>query len=232
MSKLTRGERFKDARTVFNKNKKQTMDEVFAATGVGKSAIQALEDDNISRSVGYDKVAKLSEHYGVSADYLLGISDVRSPDVSVRSMTDQLGLPEDIVTLILNWKNLPKIAESGCELSDEQKRIIAIADEMYPMQKDRYCTASEDFSMLIMFLFEAIMGRPASILEAFQQARRALVNEGDPSGCNIDEWIASCEFLEKTGFLAIPSDEVGEWYLDKMFRIIRQRMKDDLERLG
>ena len=45
MVRLTRGERFKDARTVHNQHKKQTMDEVAAATGISKSLIQALEDD-------------------------------------------------------------------------------------------------------------------------------------------------------------------------------------------
>ena len=89
MARLTRGERFKDARTVHNKNKKQTMDEVSAATGVSKSLIQSLEDDSVNRSVGYDKVAKLAEHYNVTTDYLLGLSDDPAP---MRSAVDDLGL--------------------------------------------------------------------------------------------------------------------------------------------
>lgn len=79
MARLTRGERFKDARTVHNLHKRKTMDEVSAATGVSKSLIQSLEDDSINRSVGYDKVAKLAEYYNVSADYLLGLSNDPSP---------------------------------------------------------------------------------------------------------------------------------------------------------
>ena len=71
MAKLTRGERFKGARLDFNQHQKQTMDEVAAATGISKSLIQALEDDENDRSVGYDKVAKLAAHYHVTTDYLL-----------------------------------------------------------------------------------------------------------------------------------------------------------------
>ena len=89
MAKLTRGERFKDARIVHNQHKKQTMDEVATATGVSKSLIQSLEDDNVNRSVGYDKVAKLAAHYRVTTDYLLGLSDDPFP---MPSVVDDLGL--------------------------------------------------------------------------------------------------------------------------------------------
>ena len=89
MAKLTRGERFKDARIVHNQHKKQTMDEVATATGVSKSLIQSLEDDSVNRSVGYDKVAKLAAHYRVTTDFLLGLSDDPSP---MPSVVDDLGL--------------------------------------------------------------------------------------------------------------------------------------------
>ena len=89
MAKLTRGERFKDARIVHNQHKKQTMDEVATATGVSKSLIQSLEDDSVNRSVGYDKVAKLAGHYRVTTDFLLGLSDDPFP---MPSVVDDLGL--------------------------------------------------------------------------------------------------------------------------------------------
>lgn len=73
--RLTRGERFKDARTELNQHGDQTMSEVYRATKINKSLIQALENDDSDRSVGYDKVATLAAHYNVSADYLLGLSD-------------------------------------------------------------------------------------------------------------------------------------------------------------
>lgn len=89
MARLTRGERFKDARIVHNRNGKQTMDEVATATGVSKSLIQSLEDDSVNRSVGYDKVAKLAAHYRVTTDFLLGLSDNPFP---MPSVVDDLGL--------------------------------------------------------------------------------------------------------------------------------------------
>lgn len=89
MARLTRGERFKDARIVHNRNGKQTMDEVATATGVSKSLIQSLEDDSVNRSVGYDKVAKLAAHYRVTTDFLLGLSGDPFP---MPSVVDDLGL--------------------------------------------------------------------------------------------------------------------------------------------
>lgn len=97
MARLTRGERFKDARIVHNQHKKQTMDEVSAATGVSKSLIQSLEDDSVNRSVGYDKVAKLAAHYNVTTDYLFGLSDDPAP---MRSAVDDLGLSPKAVEWI------------------------------------------------------------------------------------------------------------------------------------
>lgn len=98
MSTLTRGERFKDARLEHNRNGKQTMDEVYTATGVSASMIKDLEDDGKERSVGYDKIAILAEHYGVSADYLLSLTNDPKPKPCA---TDELGLSVKSVDWLL-----------------------------------------------------------------------------------------------------------------------------------
>ncbi len=101
MSVLTRGERFKDARTVHNQHGKQTLRAVKDATGITESAIQALEDDDSTRVVGYDKVAALAKHYGVSLDWLCSLSDdpSRTP-----SAADDLGLDPCVIKEILKIK--------------------------------------------------------------------------------------------------------------------------------
>ena len=104
MSTLTRGERFKDARLVYNRNGKQSMDEVYTATGVSASMIKDLEDDEKERSVGYDKIAILAKHYGVSADYLLSLTNdpKRTP-----CATDELGLSAKSINWLLELANSP-----------------------------------------------------------------------------------------------------------------------------
>lgn len=153
MAKLTRWERFKDARTVHNQHGKQTMDEVAIATGVSKSMIQSLEDEKADRSVGYDKVAKLASHYHVSADYLLGLSDDPSRNPSA---VDELGLSEKSVYGMKQWRD----TRSGCVLSDLISFIGAdvasIFDaEMYLSQaffaKDRADSAEQSLMAPIVF---------------------------------------------------------------------------------
>lgn len=102
MHKLTRGERFKGARLDYNQHGKQTMDEVTIATGISKSMIQSLEDDESQRSVGYDKVAILAKHYGVSADWLLGLSEDYHKEPCA---ADQIGLSADVIHAILDADN-------------------------------------------------------------------------------------------------------------------------------
>lgn len=95
--KLSRGERFVEARTKYNRHGKQTTHDVAKATGVSASAINALENDDIQRDVGYEKVTLLAKHYGVTTDWLLGLTDDPSPQPSA---VDELGLsPEAIYNM-------------------------------------------------------------------------------------------------------------------------------------
>jgi transcriptional regulator with XRE-family HTH domain len=131
MCTLTRGERFKDARNIHNKNGKQTMDEVYAATHITGSMITDLEDDEKKRSVGYDKIVALSNHYGVSADYLLGLTD--DPNIHPRA-TDELGLSVQAIDWLSSLANSPdKNRYSKClnalfEMNDFQHLIHLLVE--------------------------------------------------------------------------------------------------------
>ena len=95
-------ERFNNARTEYNINGKETMAQVAKATGVPQSAISDLErDPNIDadhttapRKVAYQTVAILAKHYGVSADYLLGLSD---DPKRIPGAIDELGLSPEAI---------------------------------------------------------------------------------------------------------------------------------------
>lgn len=102
---LSRGERFKDARIIHNKNGKQTQAEVYTATGVPASCIKELEDDEKQRNVGYEAIVKLARHYGVSVDWLLGISEIRTLDTEVREICEYIGLSEEAVEKLHSISN-------------------------------------------------------------------------------------------------------------------------------
>lgn len=93
---LTMGERFKDARTVHNQHGNQTMAQVHNATGISASMIKELEADS-SRDFGYCKISKLAEHYGVSIDWLLGLSPARTIDPEIQGVCKYTGLSESSV---------------------------------------------------------------------------------------------------------------------------------------
>lgn len=115
---LTRGERFKDARIVHNQHGKQTMDEVEAATGIKKSLIQALENDESSRDVGYVKVAALAAHYHVTADFLLGFTNDPHPQ---RTAIDDLGITPAVAAHFVHHKSLNI---SDCDIPGKYNALL------------------------------------------------------------------------------------------------------------
>ena len=72
-SKEIFGQRLKAIR----KEKKETQDDLALVLDVGKSHISEMERGN--RTTTAEKIALICEHYRVSADYLLGLSDDPSP---------------------------------------------------------------------------------------------------------------------------------------------------------
>lgn len=93
---LTRGERFKDARIEYNQHGKQTMDEVATATGVSKANLSAIENDK-ARNIGADSVVALAKHYGVSADWLLGLTGIHREDSTLEAIERYTGMSEKTV---------------------------------------------------------------------------------------------------------------------------------------
>lgn len=106
MIALTRGERFRDARAVYNAHGSQTMAEVYSATGISASKIADLENDDKDRGVDYREVGKLAKYYDVSVDWLLGLSDVASPDTDLRGVCEYTGLSEEAVEALRQIKEV------------------------------------------------------------------------------------------------------------------------------
>lgn len=108
MAKLERHERFKDARTVYNKHGRQSMDDVAAATTLSKNMISRLENEKYDGDVGYKSIAILATHYGVSSDYLLGFTD---DPKQVPSAIDHLGISAKAAQNITAIRNNTETAD-------------------------------------------------------------------------------------------------------------------------
>ena len=80
--RLTVPERLKDLRT----ERKLKLEELAEATGLSKSALGSYETDDY-KDISPFSIVTLAEYYGVSTDYLLGVSEMKNhPD------TDLVGL--------------------------------------------------------------------------------------------------------------------------------------------
>lgn len=196
MATLTRGERFKDARNVHNKNGKQTMGAVEQDTGVSASLISALENDNSERSVGYDKVAILAKHYGVSADWLLCLTEDPAPKPCA---ADELGLCQESVDILRIAREMiaTRININGPQdLDSNKQRMIQIMDSngyfnMYQQQVikeegilleeliDMACTYSSDLAGFIDEILLAIV-QDGNIMNNYRKYKETqLVEKND-----------------------------------------------------
>lgn len=144
MCTLTRAERFKDARTVHNIHGKQTMNAVQEATGVSASLIADLESDERSRKVNYMDVAKLAKHYGVTSDWLLGLSE----DHHIQPCaSDDLGLSEENLYFLKAMNDLKKLSDriyyctsesEKTELQKEREPIYDTLEKSLVMDKSKH----------------------------------------------------------------------------------------------
>lgn len=94
--------RFKSARLnqATDKNGSyQSIQTVAKATGVTHAIIDDLEAGK-DRNVGYQSIVKLARHYGVSMDYLCGLTDVATADFDKRKTCEALGLSDKALEVL------------------------------------------------------------------------------------------------------------------------------------
>lgn len=99
--------RFYLARTKYNQNGFQSIQDVFKDTGITKSLIAELEAGTKSseaskmpRQVGHLTIKKLAEHYDVTSDYLLGLEDEPTREQSVNISAKTTGLSVESIQVL------------------------------------------------------------------------------------------------------------------------------------
>ncbi len=74
------------------KKAKVTQQDLAASVGTTRQAISQYADGSVQPNI--EKLYKIAEYFKVSADYLLGISEVTSSDVDTKAINKMLGLSE------------------------------------------------------------------------------------------------------------------------------------------
>lgn len=111
------GERYRDLR----KDRKLTQDDLAQYLGLTRSAINTWEQGLSIPSV--NMIISLSQFYGVTTDYLLGLDNSDLVDISKLSPEDRVMVHDLVKRLSLPTKKMKKETEIIKELSDSGRLI-------------------------------------------------------------------------------------------------------------
>lgn len=125
MNLLTPGERVEDL--IREKGGSITGD----AEKIGTSQCTLSDFINGKRSIRSDTLKKLCEYYNVSSDYILGLSDVPSPNAEIRAICETTGLSEKTVSKlhdlqINGWTYISCFLDYIVAYPELEKLILAI----------------------------------------------------------------------------------------------------------
>ena len=84
--------------------KQETQQQLADSLGVKRETIKFWEGGN--RQIKGGDIIKIARHFGISTDYLLGISDVKAPETSMQAVCDMTGLSEKSILSIQIFKAL------------------------------------------------------------------------------------------------------------------------------
>ena len=138
MTNAERAQRFLMARTMLNRNGRETKRAVSMATGVQSSALVDYENPQSSRVPNGTSVEKLAVHYGVNAAWLFGQSESWSADTDIQSVCDTIGLTPDAVNILRDYMKDPVKKElvNSFICSEEFSRTIILLQAMRRMEHD------------------------------------------------------------------------------------------------
>jgi len=94
--KLTFQERLKDLRT----ERGMTLSDLESATGISRSSLGKYESDEC-KEVSHASIVTLAKYYGVTSDYLLGLSENKNP---ANADLSDLHLQDDVIEVLKSGK--------------------------------------------------------------------------------------------------------------------------------
>lgn len=153
-----------------------------AATDLGISQALLSHYEKGIRECGLDFVIRCSAYYGVTTDYLLGVSENRNGlDAAAFSIVDESGEERSVSDLAKATKDMLDIA--GAAVKDNSKKNLIYDYYMLSLYRGSLSLAKAGILPKEMFKFDYTVGRElASAAIALQDARFVFIEDKSRTG--------------------------------------------------
>ena len=214
--KLTLQEKLKDLRN----ERGLSLVELSEKTGISKSALGSYESDDTKNAIAANAIITLAEFYGVSSDYLLGITENRKLHPFP---VDELGMDDETIELLKGQnRNIRLICEmiKNPHFSDFLSNLEIYVDNLASAQirnlnkyiehnrvmlKDKYALSDNDHYIRSLKAsvideddyFDNLLGNDISaIARNLRELHKKDSNTGNDDTI-FDEFIDTCEEVQK-----------------------------------
>lgn len=129
--------------------RKITLRDLESATGISRSALNNYKRD--VSECGINNVVKLAKYFGVSADYLLGLSDAETNDKDVQFICDYTRISAEAVESLKYRKLAPYISANNFLTTE------AVKSSLYFVCRDEFLKSNAFFEIISCVLYEKIL---------------------------------------------------------------------------
>ena len=168
-----------------------------AATDLGISQALLSHYEKGIRECGLDFVIKCSSYYGVTTDYLLGVSENRNGiDAGAFSVVDSDGAERTVSTLAKATKNLLEVANAA--VKDNNKKNLIYDYYMLTIYRGAQTLAKAGALPKELFRLDYSVGRElASAAIAVQDAKFVFIEDKSRTGMDVANHSALGELIQE-----------------------------------
>lgn len=163
----------------------------------------------------------LAQFYGVSTDWLLGTSDIRSADPGIHDIISFTGLSEDTALRLYAWHHIDEVINDNLpSIPPPARKVIEDARNVHDPE-----LVSRQSLDIVNRITEAISHNPTILCNCFQKYMsatslhiKACVAEEDELRTNDSVPTSLEEEATKQGFAIIRAGNASKWYLSQFFK--------------
>lgn len=192
----------------------ETQQQLADSLGVSRSLVKAWENND--RPIRSDDLAKLASHYGVSADYLLGLSEYKTSDFNLRNACEFTGLSETAMHQLKEMKGYALSDLSEMLENEKFRSIVSSLDDLRAAYN--HCVPIMN---LVLMIKAGVPFDDPEIISAIDEAALYLPDD-EPHEENLTD-DALEEFADRYSDLRMQVFELNEMWSDYLESFIPTR---------